>query len=123
MDSETLPLLAVAADFQVTSLVVIAGLIAYKLTCILSGTAFAFMGYRLFLARVLKGDTDFGASAGKMWSLKITKAAPGTLFALFGAVIVAFSVFKGYDAKTASTAAGLTEPSPSPDLPDKLPDL
>jgi hypothetical protein len=107
MDSETIPLLAIAADFQVTSLVVIAGLIAYKLTCILSGTAFAFMGYRLFLARVLKGDTDFGASAGKMWSLKITKAAPGTLFALFGAVIVAFSMFKGYDAKTASTAGAL----------------
>jgi len=103
----------------------IAGLIAFKLSCILSGTMFAFMGYRLFLAGILKAS-DFELKGGEKWSIKISKAAPGTLFGLFGAIIVGFTVFTRYEAtgnfRTGNLSTGSPPLLPSlEDLPSPTP--
>ena len=66
----------------------------YKLATIFTGLAFAFMGYRLFLHGIF-------SEAGEMrtnWenrSLVLRKAAPGTFFAVLGAVIVSVSLLRG----------------------------
>jgi len=66
----------------------------YKLATIFTGLAFAFMGYRLFISGIF-------AEAGELrtnWdnrSLVLRKAAPGTFFALLGAVITCISLWRG----------------------------
>lgn len=70
-------------------------LLIYKLVCITSGVFFCFLGYRLFVLGILgtAGDLD---SQFKNTKLILKKAAPGTFFALFGAVIIAGTVFQGF---------------------------
>jgi len=66
----------------------------YKLATIFTGLAFAFMGYRLFISGIF-------AEAGELrtnWdnkSLVLRKAAPGTFFALLGAIITCISLWRG----------------------------
>jgi hypothetical protein len=68
----------------------------YKIACLGVGLDFCYMGYRLFLAGIEKSDTDVEISRDK-WVIKLAKAAPGTCFSIFGAIIVCFAVLKGYD--------------------------
>jgi hypothetical protein len=85
---------------------IIIGMILYKVTCLLVGLAICFMGYRLFLADVKVGSSDASVSwKGAAFSLQL---APGTFFALFGAVIVSVTVWKGLKAKV---SAGLGTPA------------
>jgi hypothetical protein len=68
---------------------------AYKLSCLVVGLAAIYMGYRLFLARA-KAEPSDTVLQMQDWKVSIKKAAPGTLFALFGMIIVASTVMKGY---------------------------
>jgi hypothetical protein len=66
----------------------------YKVVTILSGLAFAFMGYKLFLHGIF---TEAG-EVRTNWenrNLILRKAAPGTFFALFGTLIVCTSLWRG----------------------------
>ena len=92
-------------------------MIFYKVVSLIVGLAFAHMGYRLFLAEKEKSAGNLDVR-GRGCLLKLTGGAPGTFFALFGMVIVAFAVFKGI--------SYVHEPSqiPTPPailLPDKPP--
>lgn len=83
-------------DFSPQAAAII-GLILYKLTCLFVGLAICFMGYRLFLADVKTGSSDASFSwKGAAFSLQ--RGAPGTFFALFGAVVIAVTVWKGFQA-------------------------
>ena len=53
-------------------------------------------GYRLFLAGIERPAGDLEASAGSR-TLKLSRAAPGTFFALFGAAVIAATIFQGFD--------------------------
>jgi hypothetical protein len=68
-------------------------LFAYKIACLLVGLACIFMGYRLFLEGVFAPAT-LEAAKGQA-TLSLQNAAPGTFFALFGSVVVAFVVWQG----------------------------
>lgn len=86
----------------------------YKVASLAVGAAFAYMGYRLFLAGLLRSAGDLEAADGKR-SLKLTGAAPGTFFALFGAAVVAATILQGFDVELpggAQQAAGVLPPSP-----------
>jgi hypothetical protein len=67
--------------------------IVYKMACLASGVVICFFGYRLFsLSYNPTGDLKLESNLFKM---SINKAAQGTFFALFGAFVVAFTIWKG----------------------------
>jgi hypothetical protein len=70
----------------------------YKMTCLLVGLAFCYMGYRLFLAGFDRPGSDFAFNLEKI-AVKLGKAAPGTCFAIFGAIIICGAVWKGYSSQ------------------------
>lgn len=69
-------------------------ILIYKLICIASGVFFCFLGYRLFVLGIFgnAGDLD---SQFHNTKLVLKKAAPGTFFALFGAVIIGGTIMQG----------------------------
>jgi hypothetical protein len=69
-------------------------LMMYLLTLAVAiGFGFAVLGYRLFLKGVL-GDSDLEA-IWKDRKLLLRRAAPGTLFALFGLTMISLSLWQG----------------------------
>lgn len=104
---------------------IIISLTSYKIVSFLSGCAFAYMGYRLFISGIwgLAGDleTEFGDN-----KLVLKKAAPGTFFALFGAIIIAITLYKGLEFKKYSNGTvtesyvEITEEENN-EMPDKPP--
>ena len=70
--------------------------IIYKITALLCGVFICFLGYKLFLKGVFNESGDIDAK----WNDKgiiIKKAAPGTFFALFGAIVIAIVLYKGLE--------------------------
>lgn len=86
--SDSLPL-----DLEVWAMAIVG---AYKAASLLVGLLFGYMGYRLFLAGIERSAGDLEASSGSRM-IKVSRAAPGTFFALFGAAIVAVTIFQGFD--------------------------
>lgn len=93
--------------------------ISYKIACLTIGTSFAYMGYRLFLADKTEtaGDIDIGANK---YRLILKRAAPGTIFALFGTFVITFTILKGVEYQTSGQGMSLGE-SIQNVLPDKPP--
>lgn len=81
--------------------------VLYKITCILVGLAFGYMGYRLFLADKVKAAGDVQFEHEKL-KVKIGRAAPGTFFSLCGALIIAFTISRGieFEQKTSHPPPG-----------------
>src|SRR5262245_11306858 len=68
----------------------------YRIVVLLSGVAFAVMGYSLFVRGIYGEPADFSASRGG-FKIVLRKAAPGVLFAAFGMAIVGQSTWRGID--------------------------
>ena len=68
----------------------------YKVTSLLVGVAFSYMGYRLFNSGVWGNAGTFTAQH-KDNKLILKNAAPGTFFAMFGAIIVVVTLVKGLE--------------------------
>jgi hypothetical protein len=65
-----------------------------------SGTFCVYLGYKLFVKGLFNEAGDLTASSGNK-KLIIKKAAPGTFFALFGAIIISINVYRAsYDHKS-----------------------
>ncbi len=75
----------------------------YKVASLLVGLGFGYMGYRLFLAGIERPAGDLEASAGSR-TVKLSRAAPGTFFALFGAAVIAATIFQGFDVELPGAA-------------------
>lgn len=89
---------------------------AYKIASLLVGLGFGYMGYRLFLAGVGAPAADLEAAAGDR-KLKLSQAAPGIFFALFGAAVVAATIHKGLNVElpgAVSNALGRLPSDPPP---------
>ena len=76
---------------------------AYKVVSLLIGFGFGYMGYRLFLAGIQRPAGELEASSGSM-KLKMSRTAPGTFFALFGAAIITATVYQGFDVELPGAA-------------------
>jgi hypothetical protein len=90
---------------------------AFKIASLLVGFGLAFMGYRLFLAGIGGTAGEFEASSD-VRKLRLTQAAPGTFFALFGAAVIAATIYKGFDVElpgVVSTALRTIELPPVPE--------
>jgi len=84
---------------------------AYKVTSLLVGLGFGYMGYRLFMKGIENPAGDLEAASGSR-SLKLSRAAPGTFFALFGATVVAVAIFQGFDVELPGTALNVLDSLP-----------
>lgn len=69
---------------------------ATKVIQVLVGLAFAYFGYRLFRHGVYEKAGDLRAAWGERY-LVLKQAAPGTFFALFGAAVIAVSIWRGIE--------------------------
>jgi hypothetical protein len=94
----------------------------YKVACLLAGIGFGYMGYRLFMAGVLQSAGDLEAAL-KSKTLKLSRAAPGTFFALFGAAVIAVTIFQGFDIELpgATQQALSFLPEHPPEVTDETP--
>src|SRR3990167_868577 len=66
----------------------------YRCLTIIVGLLIVYLGYRLFLAGVYEKAGDLRAAWGDK-NLTLIQTAPGIFFALFGAVIIAVSLWCG----------------------------
>lgn len=73
---------------------------AYKAFSLMTGVFIVFLGYKLFVVGVYsEQSSDLKAAWGDK-SVVLKRAAPGTLFSLFGAIVVSLAVFKGVSVET-----------------------
>ena len=84
----------------------VALIIFMQLIAIVAGSVFGFLGYQLFNKGVM-GASDIEAVFGDN-KLLFKRAAPGSIFALFGVCIIVFSLYK----LPAVNALNLTTQSP-----------
>ncbi len=82
-------------------------LMVYRLASMLVGLALVYMGYRLFLAGWFERAGDLKAAWGEH-HLELKQAAPGTVYAVLGAVVIPVSLAKGFSVESGSTAPGPT---------------
>ena len=75
---------------------VILSITLYKMVSLLIGGAFSYMGYRLFISGIW-GNAGSLETHYENNRLVLKNAAPGTFFALFGAIIVSITLFKGLE--------------------------
>jgi hypothetical protein len=74
----------------------------YKTIALLSGTAFGYMGFRLFMAGIFEKAGELEQLYGKE-HLLLKQAAPGTFFALFGCAIILVTLMRGFRTETDSS--------------------
>ena len=72
-----------------------AALLVYKTASLATGTCVIYFGYRLFLKGIFGESGDFEASRGDV-KIQLKKDAPGTFFALFGTIIISFTLYQGF---------------------------
>ncbi len=112
-----------ASDLIFADIAVVLALALYKITSLLVGLALCYLGYRLFVAGVWGKAGDLDAKFGNN-KLILKSAAPGTFFALFGTIVIAVTIWKGFELQTGQTrlpeVAIPAGPSERP-LPDKPP--
>lgn len=91
----------------------------YKVASLIVGLGFGYMGYRLFMAGIQGSAGDLEASSGSQ-ALKLSRAAPGTFFALFGAAVIVATIVQGFDVEL--PAAARSAVSSLPDNPPMVTD-
>lgn len=108
---------------EIESQIIIA-LTSYKLLSLIVGTIFGYLGYRLFMAGVWGNAGDVEAQF-KDNKLIVKKAAPGTFFVLFGAIVICITIYKGlkFDDSGSSASTQVIEilEDKNNELPKKLP--
>ncbi len=81
--------------------------IFYRIVTVLSGFAFAYLGFRLFCLGISSKAGELKATFGEN-GLILRQVAPGIYFALFGTVIVGISIYRGVDISTEASGVGVT---------------
>jgi hypothetical protein len=74
--------------------ILIIGTVAYRISCIAAGLIIVILGYRLFRTGIYEKAGDLRAVWGNKY-LTLKSAAPGTIFALFGAGVMIMTLVKG----------------------------
>jgi len=74
----------------------------FKIFTILSGSFSIYLGYKLFVKGIFSDAGEVTGTAGN-YNLTIKKAAPGTFFSVFGAIIICCGVLKGFTIESEGT--------------------
>ena len=77
----------------------------FRLAVIAAGVLIVVLGYRLFLQGLAASNESDAALEGGGFKLTLKNAAPGTSFALFGAVLISVMVIQGSPELDISNAA------------------
>ncbi|SAL50043.1 hypothetical protein AWB70_04010 [Caballeronia cordobensis] len=81
-----------------------AALVFYRVLIVIGGILSIYFGYRLFqIDKQTQGD--FGIKKGESYELRLRDVALGVFFALFGAFVLAISLFNGLTFKTYEAVA------------------
>lgn len=106
--------------------IILASLV-YKLFSLGAGMLLVYLGYRLFMAGVWGSSGNVEARFQET-ALVIKEGAPGTFFAICGAVVICFVVFKGMDLESYNNVTGprpgakvTLESEVTNELPEELP--
>lgn len=104
---------------------IIIAITSYKLMSLLIGFGLSYMGYKLFITGVW-GDAGGLEAQLRDSKLVLKRAAPGTFFALFGVVVICFTIFKGLEFKNIGNTVSSeividTKEDKENELPKKLP--
>lgn len=83
------PSLPIDLTWSITSLAM------YYIVTLLVGLGSIILGYRLFALGIETKPSRIAAAGGTSYQLTIESAAPGTFFALFGAIIVTVGIWRG----------------------------
>lgn len=75
----------------------ILSLAVYKIACLLVGALCIVLGYHLLVRGIVSNPGEFEVALGKDLKLILKRATPGTLFALFGAGIVVYTISIGFE--------------------------
>ncbi len=99
-------------------LAVIIGITIYKLACLAVGSLFCALGYRLFKLGIWGSAGDLDAKFHDT-RLVLKSAAPGTFFAVLGAVIIVVTVWQGINFNWQRSDGGNTlSTEKAPPLPE-----
>lgn len=79
-----------------TTTQIIISLTAYKIASLLAGCFFSYMGYKLFTAGIHGHAGELESQFGNN-KLILKKAAPGTFFTIFGAIIISITLMQKLD--------------------------
>jgi tetratricopeptide (TPR) repeat protein len=85
----------------------------FRLAVIAAGVLIIVLGYRLFLQGLTSRDETDASIEGGGFKLTLKNAAPGTSFALFGAVLISVMVIRGSPELDITTAAPGTGAAPA----------
>jgi len=85
----------------------------FRLAVIAAGALIIVLGYRLFLQGLASGDETDASLEGGGFKLALKNAAPGTSFALFGAVLISVMVIQGSPELDINNAAPVTAAGPA----------
>ena len=99
----------------------------YKIASLFVGATLSYMGYRLFVSGIWGDAGTFSAKHADN-KLVLKNAAPGTFFAMFGAIVVVVTLFKGLEfrrhvneVKVPNEPVGVEGVEDERKLPDQLP--
>ena len=84
-----------------TESAIIYAITSYKICSLLVGLVFGYMGYKLFCAGIFTTSGDLQIQAGNN-NINLKKAAPGTFFTVFGAIIISLTIYQGLGFKKSS---------------------
>ena len=80
----------------------------YKITCIAAGVYSIFLGYKLFIKQIW-GEAGEIESSFQNIKIIIRRAAPGSFFAIVGAVIIFSTIYDGFQGKVEDGKRNETE--------------
>jgi hypothetical protein len=106
-------------NLQVAELVSIG---IYKIASLASGSAMCFLGYRLFVLGIVSPAGDMTAVRGKS-RLVLKAAAPGTFFAVLGAVVLLATVMKGFQTNLSTSLTPIADIAPTIQPTLRVPEL
>jgi len=93
----------------------------YRIITLLAGLLSIYLGYKLFRVGIYEKAGDLKATWGSS-NLVLKQAAPGTFFALFGAAVISFGIWKGVSVQSSGRALQPVAPPPvSRDLQNAQP--
>lgn len=83
----------------------------YKLCSLLTGIFLSYLGYKLFMAGVWGNAGDAEGQFGQN-RLIIKKAAPGTFFAVLGAVVIVSTIYQGLKFESLTSGRNILDEKP-----------
>jgi hypothetical protein len=92
----------------------------YKIVSLMVGIGFAYMGYRLFMAGIWGEAGDVSGEFGDN-KIVVKRAAPGTFFAIAGAIIISLTIMRGFELENKQKESVTTSQNMRPDLPQQSP--